>query len=168
MPDLTAGRSAASPAGIPASRYLPSHGAKSLRSRPRPRAGLISLAGIALLVVATIIVVVLVSPGTGQPPAAGARTSDHGSAPASPDSTRASSRTPAPSLAASLGSTLTDPSSVSSISFSPDGKKLFTSNGYLWNLSTLTPTVLPNGPWVEFSPSGTTLAVIDQCWCGHI
>jgi WD40 repeat protein len=64
----------------------------------------------------------------------------------------------------SPGPTLTDPSSVGSISFSPDGKELYTSNGYLWNLSNLssvTPTVLPSGPWVNISPSGDTLAVID-------
>ena len=46
-----------------------------------------------------------------------------------------------------------------SISFSPDGKELFTSNGYLWDLSSLTHIVLPSGPWVEFSPDGKALAV---------
>ena len=155
---LTAGRSADSPANTPAARGLHSRGARSARSHPRRRAGLISGAAIGILVLA-IIVVELVSPGSGQPSAAGVARSDHASTPASLHSTQVSSRTPAPSLAVSRGSTLTDPSSLMSISFSPDGKELFTSNGYLWDLSSLTHIVLPSGPWVEFSPDGKALAV---------
>jgi hypothetical protein len=159
---LAAGPAATAATGVPRSHGRPARGARSVRSKPPGRARLAVLAGIPLLLVLAVVVVVLVSPGAG-PSAAGARSlaAGHTSAPAGPHSAPASPTTPALSFPVSLGPRLTDPSSLESISFSPDGKELFTSNGYLWNLSSLTPTVLPSGPWVEFSPDGTTLALID-------
>jgi hypothetical protein len=161
--DLAAGRVAAAPAGVPTGHDLPPRDATSVRSRPLRRARLASLAGILLLLVVAVIVVVLVIPGTGRPSAARhASSGNTRSTPASPHSAQASPGTPAPSFAVSPGPTLTDPGSFGlfSVSFSPDGKELFTSDGYLWNLSSHAYTRLHgSGQWAGFSPSGTTLAV---------
>ena len=154
---LPAGRIAAAPTA----HALPRRDATSVRSRRSRRARLASLAGILLVLTVTVIVVVLVGPGTQRPSAASSSRSGNASASASRHSAQASPETPALSLAVSPGPKLTDPSSVGSIAFSPDGKELFTSNGYLWNVSSLTHVVLPSGPMVYFSPSGTTFALID-------
>jgi serine/threonine protein kinase len=160
--DLAA-RRAAAPTGVSTARGLPPRDATSIRSLPLRRARLASVAGILLLLVVTAIVIVLVSPGTGRPSAAGTSSpvAGHGNASAGPQSAQASPKTPALSFKVSPGPILTDPASLQSISFCPDGKELFTSNGYLWNLSSLTPTVLPSGGSVAFSPSGTTIALLD-------
>jgi Protein kinase domain/WD domain, G-beta repeat/WD40-like Beta Propeller Repeat len=159
LPTRTTGlavRGAATAAtGAPRAHGRPRRDARPVRSRPRSRARLAALAGIPLLLVLAVVVVVLVSPGTGRSSAAGISGTGHPSASPSVHSA------PALSFAVSPGPKLTDPSSLSSISFSPDGQELFTSNGYLWNLSTLTAKVLPSGPWVEFSPSGSTVALLD-------
>jgi Protein kinase domain len=157
---LAARGAATAATGAPRAHGRPPRGARPVRSRPRSRARLAALAGIPLLLVLAVIVVVLVSPGTGPSSAAGTSGTGHPSASASAHTAQASPSTPAVSFAVSPGPKLTDPSSVGSIAFSPDGKELFTSNGYLWNLSTLTPEVLPSGGWVEFSPDGSAIALI--------
>jgi WD40 repeat protein len=147
-----------------------------LLSRIPRRAAVAALAGI--LLVAAVIVAVLVSPGTRHPlasagtssPAApraggGQTRAGSGTEPASPHNTVATRGTSAQGFAVSPGPRLTDPGSVglSSVSFSPDGKELFTSDGYLWALPGLTYTTMPSSGtsrWAMFSPSGTTLAAV--------
>ncbi len=158
---LAARSAAVAATDAPRAHGRPPRDARPVRSRPRSRARLAALAGIPLLLALAVVVVVLVSPGTGPSSAAGTSGAGHPSGSVSLHSPPASPTTPALSFAVSPGPKLTDPSSLESISFSPDSRELFTSNGYLWNLSSDTAKVLPSGSWVEFSPSGSTLALLD-------
>jgi hypothetical protein len=167
---------AATPVGAPQAPDRPLRDARSLLSRIPRRATVAALAG--LLVVAAVIVAVLVSPGTRHPLAAAGASSPtarrtgggetrtgSGTEPASPHNTVATRGTSAQGFAVSPGPRLIDPGSVGllSVSFSPDGKDLFTSDGYLWALPGLTYTAMPSSgssQWAMFSPSGTTFAAV--------